>query len=76
MPNALRDDAGQSPDWLPLFDGTTLRGWRGLGLSTVPSAHLVVDNGTIHKIPSGAVPVQADGQPRAGGDLMTDGSGS
>ena len=72
MPNALRDDAGQSPDWLPLFDGTTLSGWRGLGFSTVPSSHWVVDHGTIRKIPSGAVAVQADGQPRAGGDLMTE----
>ena len=59
-------------EWISLFDGTTFTGWRGLGSVGIPSAHWAVENGTIHKIPSGKVPVQADGQPVAGGDLMTE----
>lgn len=60
--------------WISLFDGRTLAGWRGLGSSGVPAAHWVVEDGAIRKIPSGKVPVQADGQPLVGGDLMTEGS--
>jgi hypothetical protein len=58
--------------WRMLFDGTTLRGWRGLGYDSVPTAHWKVEDGTIHKLPSGAVRRMPDGQPAAGGDLMTD----
>ena len=57
--------------WRLLFDGTTLTGWRGLGRDTVPTAHWVVERGAIRKVPSGKIPRQADGQPLAGGDLMT-----
>jgi hypothetical protein len=60
--------------WRMLFDGTTLNGWRGLGYDTVPSAHWKVEDGTIHKLPSGAVRRMPDGQPAAGGDLMTEGT--
>jgi len=70
---ATRATAADS-GWVSLFDGTTLTGWRGLGSSTVPTAHWIVEDGTIHKISSGKVPVQADGQPLAGGDLMTEGT--
>src|SRR5687768_947417 len=69
-PNQLTA-AERAAGWRLLFDGTTLRGWRGLGRDTVPSAHWTVDGGAIKKIPSGQVPVQADGQPIGGGDLMT-----
>ncbi len=69
--NQLTDEERQD-GWQLLFDGTSLRGWRGLGRDTVPTAHWAVDSGAIHKIPSGQVPVQADGQPLGGGDLMTD----
>lgn len=71
---AQAGSAGRDSGWVSLFDGTTLRGWRGLGSAGVPSAHWVVENGTIRKIPSGSVPVQADGQPLVGGDLMTEGT--
>lgn len=66
--------ATQLAPWVSLFDGRTLNGWRGLGSSGVPTAHWVVENGTIRKISSGKVPVQADGQPLAGGDLMSEGT--
>lgn len=58
-------------DWQPLFDGASLSGWRGVGRDEIPSAHWVVENGTIHKLSSGDVPTAADGQPLEGGDIMT-----
>jgi len=61
----------QGNGWRPLFDGNTFEGWRGLGYDSVPSAHWKIENGTIKKIANGAVPRMADGQPAAGGDLMT-----
>jgi hypothetical protein len=60
--------------WLLLFDGTTLQGWRGLGSDSVPTAHWQVVDGTIHKVRTAAVPRMRDGQPAAGGDLMTVGT--
>lgn len=69
-PNTLTD-AERTAGWTLLFDGRTLRGWRGLGRDTVPTAHWVVEGGAIRKIPSGTIPRQADRQPLAGGDLMT-----
>jgi hypothetical protein len=66
-----RVDAEQGSGWRSLFDGRTLTGWRGLGYPDVPAAHWTVQDGAIRKIASGAVPVQADGQPSEGGDLMT-----
>ena len=61
----------QGDGWRPLFDGKTFDGWRGLGYDSVPTAHWKIENGTIKKIANGAVPRMADGQPAAGGDLMT-----
>lgn len=57
--------------WVLLFDGATFAGWRGLGRSGVPEKHWVIEDGAIKKVPSGEVPLQADGQPLEGGDLMT-----
>src|SRR5881397_3818338 len=57
--------------WRLLFDGKTLKGWRGLGYDSVPTAHWKVVNGAIEKIASGNVPKMPDGQPANGGDLMT-----
>lgn len=72
-PNQL-SDAERAAGWHLLFDGRTLGGWRGLGYPGVPTAHWTVENGAIKKIASGSVAVQADGQPSAGGDLMTEGT--
>ena len=70
QPNALTA-AERRAGWKLLFDGRTLRGWRGLGYDSVPTAHWVVEDGAIKKIASGSVPRQADGQPLQGGDLMS-----
>jgi hypothetical protein len=61
----------QSSQWRPLFDGKTFDGWRGLGYDSVPSAHWKIEDGAIKKIPRGQVARMPDGQPAAGGDLMT-----
>ena len=68
--NALTQ-AEEQQGWMLLFDGKTFDGWRGLGRDSVPEAHWIIEEGTIHKVESGKVPVQADGQPLKGGDLMT-----
>jgi len=70
-PNELTD-AERAAGWKLLFDGKTLRGWRGLGYDSVPTAHWKVENGAIKKIASGAVAKMPDGQPAQGGDLMTE----
>ena len=57
--------------WELLFDGETLKGWRGIGMETPPEGHWTIEDGAIKKIPSGEVPLQEDGQPLQGGDLMT-----
>jgi hypothetical protein len=69
-PNTL-SPAEQRDGWRLLFDGTTFDGWRGLGYDSVPTAHWKIENGTIRKIADGDVPRLPDGQPAAGGDLMT-----
>src|SRR5690242_13773548 len=69
-PNTLTS-AERSAGWRLLFDGKTLTGWRGLGYDSVPTAHWRVTRGSIEKIASGNVAKIADGQPAAGGDLMT-----
>src|SRR5881397_4401995 len=63
--------AERAAGWRLLFDGRTLKGWRGLGYDSVPTAHWKVERGAIRKIASGNVPKLADGQPAQGGDLMT-----
>lgn len=72
-PNTLTP-AERAAGWRLLFDGKTLKGWRGLGYDSVPTAHWRVVNGSIEKIASGNVPKIADGQPLDGGDLMTVGT--
>jgi len=57
--------------WRPLFDGSSFAGWRGLGRDSIPTAHWVIEGETIRKVASGTVPTAADGQPLAGGDIMT-----
>jgi hypothetical protein len=57
--------------WRLLFDGHSFDGWRGLGRDRVPERHWIIESGSIKKVPSKDVPLQADGQPLEGGDLMT-----
>ena len=66
-------DAERAAGWRLLFDGRTLAGWRGLGRDTVPTAHWVVVDGAIKKVPRGAIAERSGGLPPvAGGDLMTE----
>jgi Domain of Unknown Function (DUF1080) len=70
VPNGLTADE-QRDGWRLLFDGKTFNGWRGLGYDTVPTSHWKIENGTIRKLAEGQVPRLPDGQPAAGGDLLT-----
>lgn len=65
-------DTSAEAEWVSLFDGSSFDGWRGLGRDDVPSDHWVIEDGAIRKVASGEVPVQADGQPLEGGDLITE----
>ncbi|MFC1545513.1 DUF1080 domain-containing protein [Gemmatimonadota bacterium] len=65
-------DTERREGWVLLFDGKTFSGWRGIGEDGVPEGHWIIENGALKKVPSGEVPLQADGQPLAGGDLMTE----
>ena len=58
--------------WELLFDGKTFNGWRGIGSDRIPEGHWAIEEGAIKKIPSGRVPLQEDGQPLEGGDIMTE----
>lgn len=64
-------EAEKAEEWILLFDGKTFSGWRGLGREGIPEGHWIIEDGTIKKVPSGEVPLQEDGQPLAGGDIMT-----
>jgi hypothetical protein len=69
-PNRLTPEE-QRTGWRLLFDGKSFDGWRGLGYDTVPTAHWKIEGGAIRKLADGQVPRLPDGQPAAGGDLMT-----
>jgi hypothetical protein len=60
-----------SEGWQLLFDGTTFDGWRGLGRQVVPEDQWKIEEGAIRNVNFGEVKSIADGQPIAGGDLMT-----
>ncbi|NIM47956.1 MAG: DUF1080 domain-containing protein [Gemmatimonadales bacterium] len=61
----------EAAEWVTLFDGESFAGWRGVGLDSIPAGHWIIEDGTIRKVASGAVPTAADGQPLEGGDIMT-----
>ena len=66
-PNPAANDG-----WRPLFDGTTLRGWHGLGFTGTPPGLWIVEDGAIKHAAKGKGPLQADGQPLEGWDLISD----
>lgn len=63
--------AEKEQGWELLFDGKTFNNWRGLGRDSVQPDHWKVENGMIHKVNSHEVPLQPNGKPVEGGDLMT-----
>jgi len=62
---------GSDEGWRPLFDGTSLAGWRGIETEEIPAGHWAIEDGQIRKIASSNVPTAPDGQPLVGGDIMT-----
>lgn len=69
-PNTLSPQE-KKEGWQLLFDGESFHGWRGLGRDSIPGGHWIIEDGCIKKVKSEDVPLQADGQPLVGGDLMT-----
>ena len=72
-PNVL-SAAETKAGWKLLFDGTTLTGWHGLGFAPgqTPMGLWTVQDGAIVHAAKDKSPVQADGQPIAGFDLISD----
>src|SRR4051794_16424308 len=64
--------AEQAAGWRLLFDGRTLRGWHGLGYATTPPGLWIIEDDAIARVPKSRAPVQADGQPLTGMDLVSD----
>jgi hypothetical protein len=64
--------AERAAGWRLLFDGKTLHGWHALGYDATPPGLWIVEDGTIARVPKGRAPVQADGQPLTGVDLISD----
>jgi Domain of Unknown Function (DUF1080) len=60
--------------WQLLFDGKTFKGWHGLGFKEMPRGLWVIEDGAIKHVEKGKGPVQADGQPLGGWDLISDSS--
>jgi hypothetical protein len=69
--NTLTSDETAS-GWILLFDGKSFKGWRGLGRDSMPEGHWTIEKGAMKKISSGEVPLQLDGQPQTGGDILTE----
>jgi hypothetical protein len=72
-PNTLTA-AEKAAGWRLLFDGKTLKGWHGLGFKTGEMSLWRVEDDALARIPVGRAPVQADGQPLTGVDLISDDS--
>jgi hypothetical protein len=68
--NTLTEEE-RAEGWILLFDGDSFEGWRGMGREDIPEGHWTIEEGMIKKIPSTDVPLQEDGQPLVGGDLIT-----
>ena len=64
--------AERAGGWQLLFDGKTLTGWHGLGFSDTPPGLWTVEGGAIKHVDHGKGPVQRDGQPLTGMDLISD----
>lgn len=64
--------AERAAGWRLLFDGSSMNGWHGLGFTDVPPGLWAVEDGAIRHLIGGKGPVQADGQPLTGMDLISD----
>ncbi len=69
--NNILSEKEKKDGWILLFDGKNLSDWRGLGGKSIPEGHWIIEDGAIKKVASKNVPLQTDGQPLNGGDIMT-----
>lgn len=70
----VSSNVANGSDWQSLFDGKSLRGWHALGFSETPAGLWIVEDGAIKRVERTKGPVQADGQPMTGVDLISDGA--
>jgi acetyl esterase/lipase len=68
--NSLSDEEAKA-GWKLLFDGTTFKGWTGLGRDHIPSGSWKTEDGTIHKVNTGTMRQLPDGQMVESGDIVT-----
>ncbi|GAC1515249.1 MAG: hypothetical protein NVS1B4_05070 [Gemmatimonadaceae bacterium] len=66
--------AKRGAEWMSLFDGSTLRGWRVLGMDSAATGHWRVEGRAIHAVPSREMPRTTDGRAPQGGDLLSNGT--
>lgn len=64
--------AERAAGWKLLFDGRSLTGWHGLGFKATPPGLWTVEDGAIKHAAKGSGPLQPDGQPLTGMDLISD----
>lgn len=69
-PNTL-SEAEKAAGWTLLFDGKSLDKWHGLGQATFPDQYWIIEGDAIKKLARKDGPKMPDGQPKQGGDLIT-----
>ncbi len=57
--------------WQLLFDGQSFKGWKALGMDSIPSAYWRIENGVIHKVARKKVKPLPGGNLPQSCDLMT-----
>jgi hypothetical protein len=65
-------DAEKADGWILLFDGNSFAGWHDVGHDGFPAEHWLIDKDAIKIISSLESPLMPDGQPKRGGDIITD----
>ncbi|KAA3657503.1 MAG: DUF1080 domain-containing protein [Calditrichaeota bacterium] len=69
-PNSL-SEAEKTAGWTLLFDGKSLDKWHGLGQASFPDEYWIIEGDAIKKLAQKDGPKMPDGQPKQGGDLIT-----
>lgn len=64
--------AERAAGWQLLFDGTSLRGWHGLGTANTSLGLWTVEDGAIVRVPNSRAPVKAGSEALTGVDLISD----
>jgi hypothetical protein len=63
--------AEKETGWVLLFNGRNLKGWRGLGLKSIPRGRWAVEDGAIKNVSTQGAPKDKDGRPGRHFDLAS-----